>query len=48
MLEEFDDDQLDGQQEQELNSLGSRLSKIFQEYKDARRETEHEWLKDLR
>ena len=48
MHEEYDEDQLDGQQEQELNSLGGRLSKIFQEYKDARKETENEWLKDLR
>ena len=48
MLEEYDEDQLDGQQEQELNSLGGRLSRTFQEYKDARKETENEWLKDLR
>ena len=48
MLEEYDEDQLDGQQAQELNSLGGRLSRIFQEYKDARKETENEWLKDLR
>ena len=48
MLEEYDEDQLDGQQEQELNSLGGRLGRIFQEYKDARKETENEWLKDLR
>ena len=48
MLEEYDEDQLDGQQEQELTSLGGRLSRIFQEYKDARKETENEWLKDLR
>jgi len=46
--EEYDDDNLDGQQAQELNSLGGRLSKTFQEYKDARKETENEWLKDLR
>ena len=31
MLEEYDEDQLDGQQEQELNSLGGRLSRTFQE-----------------
>ncbi|MGA0383275.1 MAG: hypothetical protein ACO3N2_11630, partial [Arenicellales bacterium] len=43
-----DDDDLDGEQEQELQSLGARLKGIFQEYKDARKETENEWLKDLR
>ena len=48
MLEEYDEEQLDGQQDQELDSLGGRLGKIFQEYKDARKETENEWLKDLR
>ncbi len=48
MLEEYDEEQLDGQQDHELDSLGGRLGKIFQEYKDARRETENEWLKDLR
>lgn len=48
MLEEYDEDQLDGEQEQELTSLGGRLSRTFQEYKDARKETENEWLKDLR
>ena len=47
-MQEYDEDQLDGQQEQELTSLGGRLSRIFQEYKDARKETENEWLKDLR
>lgn len=47
--EEFvSDEDLDGQQEQELQSLGHRLKDIFQEYKDARKETENEWLKDLR
>ena len=47
--EEFvSDDDLDGQQEQELQSLGHRLRDLFQEYKDARKETENEWLKDLR
>ena len=48
MLEEYDEEQLDGQQDHELDSLGGRLGKIFQEYKDARKETENEWLKDLR
>ena len=38
----------DGTQEQEIASLGSRLTSVFQEYKDARKETENEWLKDLR
>ena len=28
--------------------MGGRLSRTFQEYKDARKETENEWLKDLR
>ena len=47
--EEFiSDDDLDGQQEQELQSLGHKLRDLFQEYKDARKETENEWLKDLR
>ena len=38
----------DGTQEQELLNLGSRLSSTFQEYKDARKETENQWIKDLR
>ena len=38
----------DGVQDQSIQSLGSRLSARFQEYKDARKETENEWLKDLR
>lgn len=38
----------DGTQEQEIESLGSRLSHVFTEYKDSRKETENEWLKDLR
>lgn len=37
-----------GNQDQEILSLGARLSDVFQEYKDARKETENEWLKDLR
>ena len=43
-----DDAEYDGNQDQELVSLGARLSDVFQEYKDARKETENEWLKDLR
>ena len=39
---------LDGVQAQSMQSLGSRLAATFQEYKDARKETEGEWLKDLR
>tara|TARA_A100001037_G_scaffold65360_1_gene57493 strand:+ start:3077 stop:5038 length:1962 start_codon:yes stop_codon:yes gene_type:complete len=38
----------DGVQEHELESLGSRLSSVFTEYRDARKETENEWIKDLR
>lgn len=38
----------DGTQAQSMQSLGSRLAGTFQEYKDARKETENEWLKDLR
>lgn len=37
-----------GLQAQSMQSLGSRLAGTFQEYKDARKETENEWLKDLR
>ena len=38
----------DGLQAQSMQSLRSRLAGTFQEYKDARKETENEWLKDLR
>lgn len=38
----------DGTQEIEIESLGSRLSHVFTEYKDSRKETENEWLRDLR
>jgi hypothetical protein len=38
----------EGVQAPELESLGARLSAIFTEYKDARKETEDEWIKDLR
>ena len=45
---DMDSEELDGTQEQEIVSLGARLTDVFQEYKDARKETENEWLKDLR
>jgi len=38
----------DGVQDQSMLNLGARLSGTFTEYKDARKETESEWLKDLR
>lgn len=38
----------DGVQDHSVQSLGAHLSQTFQEYKDARKETENEWLKDLR
>ena len=38
----------DGVQDHSVQSLGAHLSATFQEYKDARRETENEWLRDLR
>lgn len=41
-------EEADGVQDQSLQSLGHRLASTFQEYKDARKETENEWLKDLR
>lgn len=44
----FDVENPDGSQETELMSLGAKLSALFHEYKDARRETEDEWIKDLR
>ena len=47
-LDVVEEEELDGTQDQELLSLGSRLSSVYQEYKDARKETENEWLKDLR
>jgi len=37
-----------GEQVQEVLSLGAQLRDRFQEYKDARKQTEDEWLKDLR
>ena len=37
-----------GEQPQELQTLGSRLKDNFQKFKDARKQTEDEWLKDLR
>ena len=42
------DDVSDGVQDQSIQSLGARLSATFQEYKDARKETENEWIRDLR
>ncbi len=49
-LVQFSDEQDEpsGEQPQELQSLGSRLKDNFQEFKDARKQTEDEWLKDLR
>ena len=44
----FDVENPDGTQDTELMNLGARLSAMFTEYKDARRETEDEWIKDLR
>ena len=38
----------DGVQDHSVQSLGAHLSATFQEYKDARKETENEWLRDLR
>ena len=46
--EEVVEQEADGTQAQSMQSLGSRLAGTFQEYKDARKETENEWLKDLR
>ena len=45
---EFNPEEPDGDQDSEIANLGARLAKIFQEYKDSRKETENEWLKDLR
>ena len=47
-LVEDSPEESDGTQEQEIMSLGSRLSDVFTEYKDSRKETENEWLSDLR
>ena len=47
VVEEPDNDP-SGEQPQEVESLGSQLRDQFQEYKDARKQTEDEWLKDLR
>jgi len=44
----FDVENPDGSQDIELQSLGARLKSLFTEYKDARRETEDEWIEDLR
>lgn len=37
-----------GEQDSEIENLGYRLKTQFQEFKDARKDTEKEWLKDLR
>lgn len=47
-LDAPESEEYDGNQDEEILSLGARLSDVFQEYKDARKETENEWLKDLR
>ena len=54
MIEEYDEAALepvkesDGTQDHSIESLGARLAARFQEFKDARKETENEWIKDLR
>tara|TARA_R100000426_G_scaffold21920_2_gene18849 strand:+ start:4990 stop:6972 length:1983 start_codon:yes stop_codon:yes gene_type:complete len=48
MNEENDIENEDGIQDQGIQSLGDRLAHTYEEYKDARRETEDEWLKDFR
>ena len=44
----FDVENPDGSQDIEIQTLGTKLSSLFNEYKDSRRETEDEWIKDLR
>ena len=44
----FDVENPDGSQDVEMMSLGQSFPLCFPEYKDARRETEDEWIKDLR
>jgi len=46
--EEVESKESDGVQDHSVQSLGAHLSSTFREYKDARRETENEWLRDLR
>lgn len=48
VIEEPEDQEPSGMQEQEVESLGAQLRDQFQEFKDARKATENEWLKDLR
>lgn len=48
LIEDDAPEEIDGTQDQEIESLGSRLSHVFTEYKESRKETENEWLKDLR
>lgn len=47
IVEEPEDDP-SGEQPHEVESLGAQLRDQFQEFKDARKTTEDEWLKDLR
>lgn len=54
MEEDFEDEQgidvenPDGQQDTELTNIGTRLRTQFDEFKDARKDTENEWIEDLR
>ena len=54
MEEDFEDEQgidvenPDGQQDTELTNIGTRLRTQFDEFKDARKDTEDEWIDDLR
>jgi hypothetical protein len=38
----------DGQEQEELNSLGQILESKYTEYKDARDDIEDDWIEDLR
>ena len=44
----FDVENPDSTQDQEIMNLGARLNQLYSEYKDARRETENDWISDLR
>lgn len=54
MIEEYEEVGLeqpkesDGTQDHSIESLGARLAARYQEFKDARKETENEWIRDLR
>ena len=48
MHDQTEETETDGTQAMELQSLGARLSQLYTEYKDARREQQDEWLSDLR